>query len=307
MAQTDTWTNLVAAIEGYMGGAELQAEELAAVASLANLRAEEAYRESQLWPNWLVVSEQRYVNNDKIVYYDESSVFPSITTNKVDTFFRIGNKDQWNTENVTEFQYQSASTGARLVEHSLSYGFSKTLTGVTRQGGTTVTVDISDVVPWAVGDTIKLEGVTRNSGAGFDTDNPDPNGTQTITLAEDPNSIEFELSSGSGSETYVITNATLKVPGVYVTYKKQLDVTYGDGTGGTTSTIPKEWFRYIAMGVYSDMLAGEGRAEAALAWDGRARRVLQQELERIDAGRSAETIFNRVRTHHSESRQSTIV
>jgi hypothetical protein len=32
----------------------------------------------------------------------------------------------------------------------------------------------------------------------------------------------------------------------YVTYKKELDVVYGDGTGGTTSDIPNEWSEYMA-------------------------------------------------------------
>jgi len=34
---------------------------------------------------------------------------------------------------------------------------------------------------------------------------------------------------------------------VYVTYKAALTDTYGDGTGGTTSSIPDEWFDYIAL------------------------------------------------------------
>jgi hypothetical protein len=34
---------------------------------------------------------------------------------------------------------------------------------------------------------------------------------------------------------------------VYVTYRKPLSDTYGDGTAGTTSDIPEEWFNYISL------------------------------------------------------------
>lgn len=53
------------------------------------------------------------------------------------------------------------------------------------------------------------------------------------------------------TRTTEMTNQT-----AWVAYKAQLDVTYGDGEEGTTSDIPSEWVRFIALDVAYAMQRG---------------------------------------------------
>lgn len=71
----------------------------------------------------------------------------------------------------------------------------------------------------------------------------------------------------------------------FVTYKAIHNVTYGDGDSDTT-TVPKEWFEYIAHGTLADFLRAEGQHEKAALADQEANEILSDELMRIDAMRN---------------------
>ena len=82
----------------------------------------------------------------------------------------------------------------------------------------------------------------------------------------------------------------------FVTYKAQLADTYGDGSGETTS-IPAEWFQYLAHGTYADYLRAEGQQEKAALADQEAEGLLQDELIRIDEQHTLQMVANRVFTN----------
>ena len=82
----------------------------------------------------------------------------------------------------------------------------------------------------------------------------------------------------------------------FVTYKAQLTDTYGDGSGETTS-IPAEWFQYLAHGTYADYLRAEGQQEKAALADQEAEALLQDELIRIDEQHTLQMVANRVFTN----------
>jgi hypothetical protein len=82
----------------------------------------------------------------------------------------------------------------------------------------------------------------------------------------------------------------------FVTYKAQLSSTYGDGTGETTS-IPAEWFQYLAHGTYADYLRAEGQQEKAAVADQEAEMLLQDELIRLDENHTSGFVGNRIRTN----------
>ena len=83
----------------------------------------------------------------------------------------------------------------------------------------------------------------------------------------------------------------------WVTFKKQFTDTYGDGTGGTTVTIPDEWFEYLAHGTYADFLRAEGQQEKAVVADQEADVILQDELMRIDEQHTPQIVAKRIFTN----------
>jgi hypothetical protein len=82
----------------------------------------------------------------------------------------------------------------------------------------------------------------------------------------------------------------------YVTYKAQLTDTFGDKAGESTS-IPAEWYQYIAHGTYADYLRAEGQQEKAVLADQEADLLLQEELIRIDEQHTQQLVSNRIFTN----------
>lgn len=96
----------------------------------------------------------------------------------------------------------------------------------------------------------------------------------------------FTTASPQDYQFYVDSNGAKLITSTtpssaYVTYKKILTDTYGDSTG-LQSSVPAEWFDYIAHGVYADYLRGEGQQEKSLAADQEAALILEDELIQID-------------------------
>jgi hypothetical protein len=82
----------------------------------------------------------------------------------------------------------------------------------------------------------------------------------------------------------------------FVTYKAQLSDTYGDGAGESTS-IPAEWYQYMAHGTYADYLRAEGQQEKAALADQEADMLLQEEMIRIDEQHTLQLVANRIFTN----------
>lgn len=94
-----------------------------------------------------------------------------------------------------------------------------------------------------------------------------------------------------------IVDGDLNSASAYATYKKQTTAVYGDGTSGTTSAIPDEWFEYLAHGTYSDWLRSEGQMEKSQIADAEAMDKLTDELIRIDEMRSSALVSTRIQTN----------
>jgi hypothetical protein len=105
---------------------------------------------------------------------------------------------------------------------------------------------------------------------------------------------EFDYTVTSDGATLVAGD--LNPETAFVTYKAQFSDTYGDQSG-ETSTIPAEWFQYLAHGTYADYLRAEGQQEKAAIADQEAEMLLQDELIRLDENHTSGFVSNRIRTN----------
>jgi hypothetical protein len=87
----------------------------------------------------------------------------------------------------------------------------------------------------------------------------------------------------------------------FVTYKAQFADTYGpglpDGLATDVTSVPAEWFQYLAHGTYADYLRAEGQQEKAALADQEAEMLLQDELIRLDENHTSGFVSNRIRTN----------
>jgi hypothetical protein len=115
----------------------------------------------------------------------------------------------------------------------------------------------------------------------------------------------YEIASAQDLDFYVdntgakLLDGGLNSTSTFVTYKKQLTSTYGDGTSGTEVLVPDEWFEYLAHGTYSDYLRAEGQMEKAQIADAEAIDKVTDELLRIDEMRTSGLISPRISTNAS--------
>ena len=308
MAQTETYSNLLSLIESYHG-ATFIALEKTRVKHLVNARARSAYRESDLWDQFLV-TEDRVVNDADssrlfAPFQGTTSATASVTNVKagdIDTVLRAHKETNTSQNSSREYEAFMGRDGAELIGYKVVYGQSTTATALTGSNPnfTFLTGDKRDAI---VGGTVQVSGILTSNGTATDAL---INATHTITgvtyLTDSQTYVSFSLATAIGSVN--LSAVEIKFPTVHLAYKKQLNVTYGDGAGEEAS-VPLEWKDYIALGVYADMLASDGFHDKSLAWEGRANKALQRELERIDRNRAHQFINHRVRTHGSDqARQS---
>lgn len=105
---------------------------------------------------------------------------------------------------------------------------------------------------------------------------------------------EYDMMITATGATIITGN--LNPATAFVTYKAQLNDTYGD-SAGETSAIPAEWYQYLAHGTYSDYLRAEGQQEKAALADQEADSLLQDEMIRIDEQHTLQIVANRVFTN----------
>jgi hypothetical protein len=105
---------------------------------------------------------------------------------------------------------------------------------------------------------------------------------------------EFDFTVTAEGATLVAGD--LNPSTAFLTYKAQFTDTYGDGAG-ETSSVPAEWFQYLAHGTYADYLRAEGQQEKAALADQEAEALLTEELIRLDENHTSGFVSNRIRTN----------
>jgi hypothetical protein len=105
---------------------------------------------------------------------------------------------------------------------------------------------------------------------------------------------EYDIMVTASGATLV--SGDLNPTEAFVTYKAQLTDTYGDGSGEST-TIPAEWYQYMAHGTYADYLRAEGQQEKSVIADQEAELLLQDEMIRLDENHTSGLVSNRIFTN----------
>jgi hypothetical protein len=110
---------------------------------------------------------------------------------------------------------------------------------------------------------------------------------------------EFDFTVTAEGATLVAGD--LDPSSAFLTYKVQFTDTYGpglpDGLSTDVTSVPAEWFQYLAHGTYADYLRAEGQQEKAALADQEAEALLTEELIRLDENHTSGFVSNRIRTN----------
>jgi hypothetical protein len=110
---------------------------------------------------------------------------------------------------------------------------------------------------------------------------------------------EFDFTVTADGATLVAGD--LNPSTAFLTYKAQFTDTYGpglpDGLSTDVTSVPAEWFQYLAHGTYADYLRAEGQQEKAALADQEAEALLTEELIRLDENHTSGFVSNRIRTN----------
>jgi len=313
MSQTETYANLLSTIEALHGATFIDVEKTR-IRHLVNSRARSAYRESDLWDQFLVTGEERVVNDSDptnlyVPFVGTTSAdtnCTSIQAGDIDTVLRAHNANPFAVTSPREYEVLMAKDGVILPGYKATYGASQAITEWGYLFGSAI-ITLPGKTDAINGGTVKVENVVTSQAAANDIVN------DTFTLTAVGAQVDTPVDSVSVAIAHAFTvvasesdisTATVSFPVVYLTYKRRLTETYGDQDGDTT-TIPMEWRDYISLGVFADTLASDGFVEKSFALEARANKALQLELERLDRNRGNQFVNHRVRTHGSaQARQS---
>lgn len=293
---TQTYSDLFAEVEA-LCGKSFTDTETRRVNRLLNLAARRAYRESVWWERYLVVSQPRTVSRGEIEFSEDSyQVYGAGTSEVNGLYVRNGTNDGvpaytlyqdgvavsniWRDGSVTWYITSSdiGDTSNRYYRASSvqdtppTSGWGQSI-GTTGELPAPLLVDLQDI------DTCMM--VNR----------------EDVLESRGYYPIQFHVS-GRG----IVINNSEKVDGdvAYVTYKKTFTDVYGDGTGGTTSDIPSEWFNYMALYAARQQQISQrqsnGSPYAAIA-SREVDEALQDELMKLEEQNISNGIAKRIQTH----------
>ena len=284
--ETRTYAELLDQISGLVG-TELTSNQLTRARSNVNLAAKRAYDRSKWWERFLVVAEPRTVSRGYVDFEEDSfNVYGAGTDGVNGLYVRNGTANS----RARYSKYQAGST--TLIDWDIEWDNSSDWEILVGANNSTLTENLlyytitdASATPPLVGWTTATDGTAPSplledvsKIKTFLSINPtDPySGSWTDQL-------EFVASARGAYLTYVQDYDT-----VYVTYKKALSDRYGDGTGGTVSDIPEEWFYYIALYAARQHQIAEqvGDMTAVLA-SREVDEALLDELEKLENQRTA--------------------
>ena len=299
---TQPYSDLLAEVEAICGQT-FTGTETRRVGRLLNLAARRAYRESVWWERYLVVSQPRTVERGEIETSEDSyQVYGAGTSEVNGLYVRNGDLNGYpvyelrdSDGNVEYYIYTSEFTPGRQWYIDVD-------TNNLESTYSTFVLDEAVSFPPETG--------WRVSGSFDIGDAPAPNlvdlqdiDTCMMVNREDMLEcrgyypIQFHVS-GRG----IVINNSQKVDGdvAYVTYKKAFTDEYGDGTGGTVSDVPSEWFNYMALYAARQLQISQRQGNAspyAVIASREVDEALQDELHKLEEQNISNGIAKRIQTH----------
>lgn len=296
---TRTYETVRRLAEAKLGGMTIDGNRKERFDAIINAAARNAFDAYNYWPRFLVYAEPRTIARDYIAFGENSYSVYGAGTDAVNGLYvengtadtvaaftlygTSGTSAEFDLERSTTWQILAGADNEAFAENTLIYSNTSTadtppLTGwVVETAGTALSpilVDLADM------------GTVLDVNVGG----------EPFGYLWDDNKKYFVDSTG----VRMLNNVNNKTI-AYVTYKKELDVVYGDGTEGTTSDIPNEWSeymaRYAAQAISASELSGSelqgtvGMREVERAYD--------DMLWREESQNPEESIQRRVMTHLS--------
>jgi hypothetical protein len=290
MAQgTRTWTELIGLTAARCGCA-LSGDDATQVAFLLNSAARQLYLENPWWERFLVL-EPRTVERGYVSYSEDSFNVYGAGTNEVNGLY-VRNGDDGGFPKYTKYGDDGVSAlfnirTTELGEHELEdatgldfYAASGSGSTVPPESGWSVQSGESPAprvqALSEIGEYIghwngkKWSGANPTMGTAY----PDQNGIRVTDSSQDI---------------------------VYMAFKKSFNTTYGDGTSGTTSDVPSEWFEFMAYSAARSFMQSQRQSDSyqpiAIS---EVERVREQALLKINRQGIYKTIAQRFRTYYNQ-------
>ena len=312
---TRPFTELSGLVEA-LCGCTFATQEQTRINYFINRRARRAYAESEFWPRFYVVGEERVVSSTGLLPDEQAGL------SDIGTVLRIHGTAPFLTRGAVEYAdfYKATSgtqiTGYQAAEISSYEGanFSLVLAGDTNPA-------IDGVVLLYAGQDSNLRDFWSSTGElsypggywyymewtdalkwnltwNFPGLDPLTRGWSSTDLSVDVESpLDVETWVGTGSDTGVPTVTRETLYSAFVTYKAALSSTYGTADG-EESDFPEEWFDYAAHGAYADWLRSEAQQDRAALAEQEADAILMQELEKIGR-QGGGSVYTRVVTNQN--------
>ena len=285
---TNTWDEFKAHVEGFCGSG-LRSEEWERIRSNANFAAKRAYRRSQWWERYLVTAEPRTLSRNEIQSTEDSFHVYGAGTDAVNGLYvRNGSVNG-------KAKYTKYDTDGTTVLYDIEWDNSTDWQILSAADA--ILYDIVDS-----SDTPPTSGWAANTGTAPAPLLVDVADIDTFLQVDRYDIFQDRTSrpcQGHAVNGRFVLHSDTDDKIVYVTYKKAHTDVYGDGTMGTTSTIPSEWFNYMALHA-SYMYLASTRQSNPNGYTGVAYReveaALEDELMRIEE-QGLSNVAQRVSTH----------
>ena len=319
MPTTRPYADCLAQALALCGVPDSNAVEVARIGILLNRRAKQAYAESELWPRWLVVGEERIVSEDGLLPYEESGL------QDIGTVLRIHESQPFVSDPAGEYtDWNAQSDGVQITGYvpaaaadqtsftidlsgtpyntysgdwiyqgnhgSLAFPYFSLFSGGARVGTLFVSDELLNPDIFA-----SYENKWFFSAAW-----PSPSVSDLLlrTYESEPSATPDLVTTWTqmpGNDAYTVTFTDLATYSVFVTYKAALSTAYGTGEG-EESDVPEEWFEFMATGGAGDFLCSDKETENGLLLKDEAQTDLDRQLAKISRqnGNKAAT---RVLTH----------
>lgn len=298
---TRPYSDCLAQALALCGVPDANTAEVARVKTFINRRARQAYAESELWPRWLVVGEQRLVSEEGLLPYSQDGL------QDIGTIQRIHESQPFLDDPAGEYVDWTAQTdgiqitrfsGAALASITISGAISPDATGDYLNQGTDFAGTELDK-PWY------LMGSQDSPPSGYIVWN-DPYWQLIYTSDEGETSLWRSEDDVATPDLITSWEAVLNASGeptatavdlyvAFATYKASFATTYGTGDG-EEDEVPEEWFEWMATGAAASFLFSDKETEAALLLEAQAREDLDNQLLKISR-QNGNKVQTRILTH----------